>query len=47
LQGKDDCVRKAHRNVDIAADLTRLCPALTLQQARPGSPLLTFNHVVC
>lgn len=32
VQGKEDCVRKAHRGVDILQDLGRLCPALTLQQ---------------
>ncbi|KAL6770143.1 hypothetical protein ACKKBG_A33770 [Auxenochlorella protothecoides x Auxenochlorella symbiontica] len=32
VQGKDDCVRKAHRGVPILADLGRLCPSLTLQQ---------------
>ncbi|KAL4420012.1 hypothetical protein ABPG75_007110 [Micractinium tetrahymenae] len=32
VQGKDDCVRKAYRGVDIAADLMRTCPALSLPQ---------------
>jgi myosin-5 len=32
VQGKDDCMRKAYSGVNIAADLTRSCPALTLQQ---------------
>ena len=31
-QGKDDCIRKAYRGVDIVADLARSCPALSLQQ---------------
>lgn len=31
-QGKDDCIRKAYRGVDIRVDLTRSCPALSLQQ---------------
>lgn len=34
MQGKDDCVRKAYRGVDIVADLARSCPALSLQQVR-------------
>lgn len=33
-QGKDDCIRKAYRGVDIVADLARSCPALSLQQVR-------------
>ncbi|PSC74954.1 Myosin-J heavy chain isoform A [Micractinium conductrix] len=32
VQGKEDCVRKAYRGVDIYADLQRMCPALSLQQ---------------
>jgi myosin-5 len=32
VQGKDDCVRKALKGVDLLPDLGRLCPALTLQQ---------------
>ncbi|KAL4419268.1 hypothetical protein ABPG77_004826 [Micractinium sp. CCAP 211/92] len=32
VQGKEDCVRKAQRGVDIAADLMRTCPALSLPQ---------------
>lgn len=43
-QGKEDCVRKAQRGVDIAADLMRTCPALSLPQVScmrcPGS----FTH---
>lgn len=31
-QGKEDCVRKAYRGVDILPDLQRTCPALSLQQ---------------
>ena len=31
-QGKEDCVRKAYRGVDVVADLHRTCPALSLQQ---------------
>ena len=32
LQGKEDCMRKAMKGVDITLDLARLCPALSLQQ---------------
>lgn len=32
VQGKDDCVRKAHRGVPLLPDLGKLCPSLTLQQ---------------
>lgn len=40
LQGKDDCIRKTYRGVDIVADLARSCPALSLQQvgAAPVEP---------
>lgn len=31
-QGKEDCMRKAMKGVDITLDLARLCPALSLQQ---------------
>lgn len=32
-QGKEDCARKAaYRGMDIAADLMRTCPALSLPQ---------------
>jgi myosin-5 len=32
VQGKDDCARKALRGINVLQDLTRQCPALTLQQ---------------
>lgn len=32
VQGKEDCMRKAMKGVDITLDLARLCPALSLQQ---------------
>jgi len=32
VQGKDDCVRKALKNISILPDLARLCPALTFRQ---------------
>jgi myosin-5 len=32
VQGKDDCARKALRNINVLQDLTRQCPSLTLQQ---------------
>jgi len=32
VQGKDDCVRKALKGMDVSRDLLRLCPALSLRQ---------------
>ena len=32
IQGKDDCARKAQRNIPVLPDLTRQCHSLTLQQ---------------
>jgi hypothetical protein len=37
-QGKEDCVRKAYRGVDIVPDLARTCPALSLQQVGDRLP---------